>query len=663
MNPEPNTNNMNKLLLIAIALLWTSSLHAFKVEGRVEGLPQHSKVYLYTTPPGQVQHKWSLSRRVDSALVDKQGTFRFEVPNADYGRLWYISAPRKPLKYFFSKDEDISFSGTLAVFGIHEDRQQAGRDQILMQDIMLLLEKDVLTPSRRRMAVEWLKRHAAEDVAAWALAYFYITDIRLTYAQVDEILATVPPSRRANPYYKLVEDRQQRLSRIQPGKHYSLPTLKNDKGQTLSDEFYRGHPLLIFSCRSSYSGNSYSERCRQLSQLATKYPQLRLLFLWNPFQKEEYNRRIKELQNDRLLTYDLSAQSAIDPLAFNICDNYGCILVHENGQVLSLSNKPDRLEECLRKNYDPHTTFTISGYVEGLNEGTVDLFGVKRLGKGRVIDSALIENGHFHFYGQALRPEYVNISIRNTLYPVPLFLENADIELLIEAKPALYQGQPTRMLEGKAYGSPLYHTYFDFLNIEKDEDIYAWIKTHSGHFASFFRIYALANQRPSNTIEHWLKALDRKFTAYPEYQEILEQIERRKRISTGVFAPAFTLPNQQGDTIALAHFRGKYVLLDFWASWCGPCRMEIPNLKKAWQQFHPKGLEIVSISIDYTREAWYKALQQEQMPWTQLFSQAKVNAQYQVDAVPFTLLLDPQGKIIALNLRGEKLLEKLKELF
>lgn len=654
---------MNKFFLIAIALLWTSSLYAFRVKGRVEGLAEHSNVYLFTTPPGQVQQKWSLSRLVDSARVGKQGSFEFEVPDADYGRLWYVSAPRKPLKYFFTKNEDIHFSGKLAVFGIHEDHQEAGRDQILMQDIMLLLEKNGLTPPRRRMAVEWLKRHAAEDIAAWALAYFYTTDIRLTYAQVEEILSVVPASRRSHPYYQLILDRQQRLSRIQPGKPYPMPTLKDARGKTLAADFYRGHPLLIFSCRSIYSGNWYAERCRQLAELAAKYPQLRLLFLWNHFPKEEYNQRIQELRNDRLLTYNLSDQSLVDPLLLNICGNYGCILVNEKGKVVSLSDKPERLDEYLRTNYDPQQVYEINGYVDGLTEGTADLFGVKRLGKGRFIDSARIENGHFRFYGQAGRPEYVNISIRNTLYPVPLFLENKTIELLIDAKPVLYEGQHTKMLEGKAYGSPLYRTYFDFLNIEKDEEIEAWIKAHPAHFASLFRIYALANQRPPATIERWLEGLDPKYTAYPEYEEILEQIARRKRISTGASAPAFALPNQQGDTVALADLRGKYVLLDFWASWCGPCRMEIPNLKKAWQQFHAKGLEIVSISIDYTREPWLKALEQEQMPWTQLFSQAKVNAQYQVDAVPFTLLLDPQGKIVALNLRGEKLLEKLKELF
>ena len=106
----------------------------------------------------------------------------------------------------------------------------------------------------------------------------------------------------------------------------------------------------------------------------------------------------------------------------------------------------------------------------------------------------------------------------------------------------------------------------------------------------------------------------------------------------------------------------KYILIDFWASWCAPCRKEIPNLKEAYKKYSDKGFEILSISIDKDAAAWNKALKQENMPWPNLFDDGKVSNTFKVKAIPATFLVDENGVVIAVDLRGEALEEKLTEL-
>jgi peroxiredoxin len=137
-------------------------------------------------------------------------------------------------------------------------------------------------------------------------------------------------------------------------------------------------------------------------------------------------------------------------------------------------------------------------------------------------------------------------------------------------------------------------------------------------------------------------------------------------VEVGDIAPAIFCKNPKGEEVSLASFNGKYVLLDFWASWCGPCRRENPTVVQAYKDFHSDKFEILGVSLDNSREAWEKAIEKDGLTWPQVSDlagwQSEIAAKYAVRSIPANFLIDPQGKIIAKNLRGEELAKKLKEI-
>ncbi len=150
-------------------------------------------------------------------------------------------------------------------------------------------------------------------------------------------------------------------------------------------------------------------------------------------------------------------------------------------------------------------------------------------------------------------------------------------------------------------------------------------------------------------------------------QDLKKVIEQIEMTADGSVAPDFILPDMNGKKVRLSDLRGKYVIIDFWASWCGPCCKEIPTVKSIYEKYNSKGLEILGLSLDHNKDKWLGAIEKYNMPWIQVSDlkgwECEVAKLYNVTGIPRVFLLDKEGKIISSKLRGEELSNKMDELF
>ncbi|WP_254151340.1 TlpA family protein disulfide reductase [Chryseosolibacter indicus] len=185
---------------------------------------------------------------------------------------------------------------------------------------------------------------------------------------------------------------------------------------------------------------------------------------------------------------------------------------------------------------------------------------------------------------------------------------------------------------------------------------------------------AVINLLQNNTLDKdkyyqtYINVADKLRKAWPNYTQsknFIAFVDKMKATAIGQPAPEIALPNPEGQIVKLSSMKGKYVLVDFWAKWCGPCRQENPNVVRVYNKYKDKGFTVFGVSLDRKKEDWVQAIQQDGLTWTHVsdlkFWQSEAAKTYNISAIPFSLLVDPDGIIIDKNLRGAALEKRLAE--
>lgn len=336
--------------------------------------------------------------------------------------------------------------------------------------------------------------------------------------------------------------------------------------------------------------------------------------------------------------------------------------------------------------------FSVNGKMEGFKDSIVFLtYGTFDDTK---IDSAKVIDGKFIFKGKVEEPVQGMLFSRDYRLRLDLFVDKGTVHvqgttddlkvtgskvvneyavfnqeimanrkrvnrIFTEAYQAKQAGDTAKAKQLEADGNKWYAYEYE---IRKN-----YIKAHPSSPVSARELLMYVNNKTLTECTPLYEALDATVKASLQGQELTRRMELLRRIKTGNKALPFSQVSAEGQTITLDTYKSKYVLLEFWASWCGPCRAENPNLRKQMEIFGSKGFNVLGVSLDKAREPWIRAIEKDGLTWTQVSDlkgwNNEIAVAYGVKAVPANFLIDPAGNIIAQDLRGEALNQKLKEIF
>jgi peroxiredoxin len=343
-------------------------------------------------------------------------------------------------------------------------------------------------------------------------------------------------------------------------------------------------------------------------------------------------------------------------------------------------------------------SFTLNGEIEGLEEGYVFLFD-RVHGLYQVIDSAVVVDGRFTLTGSLEFPEFLYLDNFLGVSPrIAFFLENSEMTIAYATENArefsltgstshdimqefnlMVAGQDANLrviqqqileaevLEDAELAQALKKQYEE-AEKEKQNQIRAFVDQHKDKpVGIYLAMRNMAYEMDGEQLDALVKSFDPSLKESRYYLNLRERADKLLALTVGKTAPEFSLPDPEGNMVALSDFRGQYLLVSFWASWCPFCRQENPHLVKLYQQYHSQNFEILGVSLDRSMDPWLKAISDDGLEWPHISDllgwQNEASSLYGVASIPSNILIDPDGVIIGRNLKGIDLDQKLAEFF
>jgi peroxiredoxin len=337
-------------------------------------------------------------------------------------------------------------------------------------------------------------------------------------------------------------------------------------------------------------------------------------------------------------------------------------------------------------------SYRITGYLKGAEGVAISLLSRSRA----PLNAAIVKDGKFVMEGKPIDyPDMVFLTTPSKMEQASFFLENSEISLsgtldslskvkvtgsktqdeyyslsnILEATRAkmvslLKEGQSASQNMDTARISQI-RKELEVINQQQVLTEKEFVKNNPGSYAVPVIFNSILRRLTTEESESIIKSLDPGVARTQIMVSIIERVAALKTVDIGKNAPDFTLNDVNDAPVALSSLKGyKLLLIDFWAAWCKPCRVENPNVVKVYNEFNGKGFEILGVSLDRKKEDWVKAIADDKLTWKQVsdlkYFNSPVAIQYNVTAIPANFLLDEKGTIIAKNLRGEELYNKIK---
>lgn len=357
-------------------------------------------------------------------------------------------------------------------------------------------------------------------------------------------------------------------------------------------------------------------------------------------------------------------------------------------------------------NKETHTDgYQVSGTIDSIEDG-IKVFIETPNDQGGVItlDTAFVKNGKFEFKGKAKEIEIAYLQIEDLQGKIPFVLENQKITITaykdslqaskiggsynndeltkfnkefenFQKKVAKFQAENSDALMAAQKANDtdtMTKISEDYMVLEKEFTVFtnAYVTENPNSFVTLMLLAQMVNNPDADftKVKADAEALAPELKSTKIGLEIQEKLKSLSSTSVGQMAPDFSAPNPEGKIVSLKESLGKVTLIDFWASWCGPCRRENPNVVALYNEFHDKGFNIIGVSLDKEgqKDKWIEAIMVDKLTWTQIsnlkYWQDPIAKLYSIQSIPATFLLDADGRIVAKNLRGAELRAKVAEL-